>query len=296
MLKKITLLLLAAACLLPTAQATQDSTSVFPVNPVPLSKKTSSVDANVTNERYSLLQDCPIAPVCEDENGTLPAGATKKDCPAACTRIRMVFGPNPNGSFSRSVDAVCPANYVQTASFNVKDELAWMDRPQSVFPIPIDKWRWYLQNGYTCSWHDAIQTDTVCARSTRSIENVRDVRSEGANLSINPDKPVNIGGNAGSWIKNNTHSPSASSACYLWNAPMSCKIDVGHCSGVVGEILDRKYFYPYALYECRPPAGIYRTGRQVPVSIVCVHRKVKWEPSFPANPVPSNASPAPAAS
>ena len=50
------------------------------------------------------------------------------------------------------------------------------------------------------------------------------------------------------------------------------------CGSEGSGLPNKKFYYPYRLYQCRAPAGIYATGKKIPISIVCMHRRLEWKP------------------
>jgi hypothetical protein len=248
----------------------RDSLASTVIIPVAMSKEVSSEEPRIENERYDLLERCPLTLVCPDERGKLPPGIAQK-CPAVCTKTRQIWGRNPNGSFNHSIDAVCPANYVQVASYNMEDEYAHIANPKPFGPVPIGKWQWYLDNGYTCSPSNLTRMRRFCGAASTTLQDKLDIISEGVNLGLNPAQPATISGMAGTWIDNPaTYSPSRSKECYTW----PCLIRTPDCGST--SLFSRRFYFPYQLYQCQPPPGIYATGKKAPISIVCVRRKVEW--------------------
>lgn len=261
------------------ARTINDSVSHSFINAIPLTKVTISENPSIENEQYDQYPPCPKNPVCPENVTSLkPTSEEELKCPSICTKTRELGPKNPDGRYTQSTDAVCPTNFVQVASYNMQDEVIYQSNPPSVGPIPIGQWQWHLDNNYRCYPMNNIQIRTLCGKANRTLLEKLNVNEEGVNLGINPKHPAIIDGYAATWVDNDSYAPRKSSECYLWNANLSCSIKA---SCIIEEMVDRRFYFPYQLYACQPPSGIYATGHKAPISIVCVHRKNVWRPVHP---------------
>ena len=252
-----------------------------------------TVPPAISNEAYSTLPGCPAPPVCPGINSSYTPTAA---CPDYCTVTRISSPPPPAlpqaaGQFlgvTATVDAVCPAGYVQVALYNLQPQIiqhAW----DNAFPIPdMATYNRYVSNGYGCAL-DPGTTHFVnygngnaiypggwfCSQPTCGWCNVpNDPQYPFGQLTVNS-------GAFGSGVMQFTAGYVAAASGgtpFCWSTGTGCPDGWGLVScGVWHKLAYVHNTYMYM--RCTPPATtmIY-TNNYIPVSIVCARQKLQWAP------------------
>jgi hypothetical protein len=229
--------------------------------------------------------------VCPDINGNPPPGKTIKDinCPPTCTVTR--FPAKDIKVTDTIINAVCPADYTQTAQYNSQMEYEYKtDVTERRVPHSLKEMNEYPA-GKTCQpdmpapdWPDRCDTSHNQAKGIPLWNN-------GDWLDVTkPPNPLGIPAPRVPYMPYIENK-----VVVLFEAQKLCYSPLLNCTGATfscgGSFLDFKYNYRMAQVSCIVPApGNYPTNptRYVPISIVCAHVKPTWQPIEPTTPPPAS--------
>ncbi|RDI45221.1 hypothetical protein [Aquicella lusitana] len=262
----------------PTSQQLPTSTKASSTSVTPLSPSQSTIkypgqitpNIPISDEEYSNLPSCPgdpsnpsvanQTPICPDINGNYPPGGSSATCPSLCTVTRKVVDQTI-GSVTQVLSTqspICPVGYAQVTQFNMQSEVTWNSNPPyASYPITASTYAAYVAAGYQCDAYYGGQ-DVRCDTADSSWHH-----------SLNSN--TSIGGFYG------YYSDRWKSKCY-YKSPSGCKNKVVASDCEWPESwYDRKFYYNYYYYRCRPPAGLYYTSNKSPASLVCSIIRPEWK-------------------
>jgi len=237
------------------------SSTVSNSNPAPTSKFVT-VTTNrpaISNEQYNTLPACPqTISGCPDINGLFNGQAVTTppaSCPDSCTVTRSpaVLNGQSQTNYVGNItvtDPTCPTGYASVGTFNVQNEAVYSANPATIKPINgMTNYNNYVNAGYSCTTYGSQQTSGEYCSGQFTDGQITASASHASGNVV--------------WIQN-----SYRSSCHCGGSCASCAC----WAAGTGPNWTYRYYY----IQCTPPAGVYLTGSQVPVSLVCARVKSAW--------------------
>lgn len=212
-------------------------------------------------------------PICPDINGKYPTGytAATANCPDVCVTTNYV-APN----YVSATEAICPAGYTQTSTFNMKPEVAPNDPNATYFPTSYSDMTTHQNQGWDCTGSNGTGIWCMNCRSTGNDTLPNSVAS-GTWIGL-PDLPgrygpvyatnnIKVSSGRKYWVEGNGNSSNCGNKEYKAGCP-------------AGTRANAEFYYNYTSYTCKPkPNTVHVTGQYVPYSKVCSRLKPIWIPA-----------------
>lgn len=243
--------------------------------------------AQILDEGYDNLPTCPTTPSCPDINGKMPNGTTPTTlppatCPDYCKVTRKVSFQTYNITFfgmsiatvvtkiMGTTPAICPPDYGSFAVYKMDKEILYKTNTRDETPEPypikaISTYDQYLQQGYLCDLIPQYSPVESCGGKLGVTLNQRTyIQPPGFGM----DSVTGVG----------VYTAEIKDIyCYWFLSPGTCGGSVFPISCNPQEPTSAKYYYPYSLYKCYPPPGLYYGVNMVPTGLVCSHIQPTWE-------------------